>query len=79
MTVLRVTFCILACLSAAAIVPIGTFFGWWTLVPIAAMAIFAFLMIAAKNGFSRPAPPPKPDFMNTEEENAKLRGDEDKK
>lgn len=75
MTVLRVTFCILACVCIAAAVPIGIFFEWWCLVPVAAAAIFAFLMYAAKNNFTRPKKEPHTDFMNTDEENEKIRND----
>ena len=73
MTVLRVTFCILACICTAAAVPIGIFFEWWCLVPIAAAFVFAFLMFGAKNGFRREKPEAKTDFMNTDEENEKIR------
>ena len=75
MTVLRITFCILACLCAACAVPIGIFFEWWCLVPVAAALIFALLMFAAKNGFSRPKKEVRTDFMNTDEENEKIRND----
>lgn len=73
MTVLRITFCILACLCAAVAVPIGIFFEWWCLVPIAAAFLFALLMLAAKNGFVRTKAAPRTDFMNTNEENEKIR------
>ena len=79
MTILRVTFCILACLCAACAVPIGIFFEWWCLVPVAAACIFAFLMIAAKNGFVRPKKEVKTDFMNTDAENEKIRNANDDK
>ena len=75
MTVLRVTFCILACLCAACAVPIGIFFEWWCLVPVAAAFVFALLMFAAKNGFTRPKKEARTDFMNTDEENEKIRND----
>lgn len=73
MTALRIVFCILACACVAAAVPIGIFYEWWCLVPIAAAGIFALLMIAAKNGFSRPKKEVKTDFMNTDEENERIR------
>ena len=73
MTALRIVFCILSCACVAAAVPIGIFFEWWCLVPIAAAGIFALLMIAAKNGFSRPKKEVKTDFMNTDEENERIR------
>ena len=78
MTAFRITFCILACLSAAVAVPICIFFSWWVIVPVFAMGIFTFLMVGFKNGFKRPEPPPKVDFMNSEEENEKIRRDNDK-
>lgn len=79
MTVLRVTFCILACICAAAAVPIGIFFEWWCLVPIVAAFLFALLMFAAKNGFTRFKPEPRTDFMNSDEENEKIRNANDDK
>ncbi len=79
MTILRVTFCILACLCAACAVPIGIFFEWWCLVPVAAAAVFALLMFAAKNNFTRPQKDARTDFMNSEEENAKIRSDNEKR
>ncbi|MBD5636633.1 MAG: hypothetical protein HDP28_02255 [Clostridia bacterium] len=77
MTVLRVTFCILACLCAASAVPIGIFFEWWCLVPVAAAFLFAFLMFAAKNNFTRPKKEARTDFMNSDEENEKIRNQND--
>ena len=80
MTVLRVTFCILACICAAVAVPIGIFFEWWCLVPIVAAFFFALLMIAAKNVFTRPKKELiRTDFMNTDEENEKIRNANDDK
>lgn len=70
---LRVVFCILSVLCVAACVPIGIFFEWFCLIPIGGAVLFGFLMLAAKNGFRRPKPEPKTDFMNTEEENEKIR------
>lgn len=69
---LRITFCILACICVAAVVPIGIFFEWYCLIPLVAAAVFAALTVGAKNGFKRPKPEPKPDFMNSDEENDKL-------
>lgn len=79
MTVLRVVFCILACICTAAAVPIGIFFEWWCLIPVVAAFAFALLMIAAKNGFTRTKPEVRTDFMNTEEENEKIRSQSDDK
>ncbi len=69
---LRITFCILACISVAAVVPVGIFFDWYCLIPVVAAAAFAALTVGAKNGFKRPKPVPKPDFMNSDEENEKI-------
>ncbi|MDE6411542.1 MAG: hypothetical protein K2L02_03280 [Clostridia bacterium] len=79
MTVLRITFCVLACICTAAAVPIGIFFEWWCLVPVAAACIFALLMIAAKNNFTRPKKEARTDFMNSDEENEKIRNSNDDK
>lgn len=73
MTILRVTFCILACICAATAVPVGIFFEWWCLVPVVAALLFTLLMFAAKNGFSRPKREIKTDFMNSDEENETIR------
>lgn len=80
MTALRVTFCILACICTATAVPIGIFFEWWCLVPVAAAFLFAALMMMAKNGFIRSKKEVRTDFMNTDEENEKIRRlDDDKR
>jgi len=42
------------------------------MIPIVAAALFAALTVCAKYGFRRPKPEPKPDFMNTDEENERL-------
>lgn len=71
--ILRITFCILSALCLAAAIPIGAFFGWvWLVGLLIAAALFALLMFGAKNGFRRQTPAPKPDFMNSEEENEKI-------
>ena len=75
MTVLRITISIIACIATAAAVPVGIFYEWWSLNPIAAAFIFAFLMIAAKNGFTRPKAEARTDFMNSDEENEKIRNE----
>lgn len=73
MTVLRITFCILACACVAAAVPIGIFFEWYCLIPVCGAFAFGMLTVGAKNGFRREKPAPRTDFMNTEEENALIR------
>ena len=79
MTILRVTFCILACLCAACAVPIGIFFEWWCLIPVVAAGVFAMLMFGAQNGFSRPKKEIRTDFMNSDEENEQIRKNDDKR
>ena len=73
MTVLRIIFCILACICAAAAVPVGIFFEWWCLVPIGLAVVFAVAMIMAKNASARNEESPRVDFMNSDEENEKIR------
>lgn len=73
MKVLQVSFCILACLCVAAVVPVGIFLDWYCLIPIGGAILFGVLTVAAKNGFRREKPAPKTDFMNTEEENEQIR------
>ena len=74
MKYLRIIFCVLACISVAATIPVGVLTGsmTWALIPIAAACAFVLLMLFAKNK-STPKPPAAPDFMNSPEENAKLR------
>lgn len=78
MKYLRIVFCILACLSVAAVIPVGVFSGsmTWALIPIAAACAFVLLMLFAKNK-SDPKPPAAPDFMNSPEENAELKKQRD--
>ena len=70
MKTLQIVFCILSCLCAAAVVPIAIFFEFYCLIPIGAAFVFGFLMLLAK----RAATPklPKPSFMNSDEENARI-------
>ena len=74
MKILRIVSCLLACLSVAAIVPVGIFSKnlVYITIPIASAALFAFIMFFAR-GKSAPAPPAEVDFMNTDEENAAIR------
>ena len=76
MTVFRIVFCILACACAAAAVPIGIFFEWWCLIPIVGAFVFGLLMIAAKNASAPPEEKVHTDFMNTDEENERIRNNE---
>ena len=80
MRVFRIVCCILSCLSVAATVPVGIFCGElvYILIPIALAALFAMLMVFAKKK-SEPRQPAETDFMNTDEENAAIREEEDNK
>lgn len=79
MKVLRMIFCILACVCVAAVVPIGIFFEWYCIVPLGGAVLFGVLTVAAKNNFRREKPAPKTDFMNSEEENERIRNGESEK
>ncbi len=72
MKILRIVFCVLACLFAAASMVIGMIFGlMWFLIIVACAGIFVILMFLTKQK-SEPQEPPRPDFMNSDEENAKI-------
>ncbi len=78
MKVLRIVSCILACACVAAVVPVGLFLPLgYIVVPVAAAALFAVIMLFAKNK-SDPAPPEQVSFMNSEEKNAEIRAKEEK-
>ena len=79
MTVLRIVFCILACLCAAAAVPIGIFWDWMCLIPIGGAVAFALAMLMVKRASAPPEEKTTVDFMNTDEENEKIRSANDKK
>ena len=72
MKTLRIVFCVLSCLTVASVVPLGVFFGWYCLFALVGAAIFAGGMLLCKRA-SEPKAPPKPDFMNSDEENEKRR------
>lgn len=72
-------FCILACVCVAAVVPIGIFFEWYCIVPLGGAVLFGVLTVAAKNNFRREKPALKTDFMNSEEENERIRNGESEK
>ncbi len=64
MKILRIVFCILACLCVAAAVPVGIFFDLgYVFIPVAAAGLFAVLMAVAK-GRSEAAPREGSDFMD---------------
>lgn len=71
--ILQIVFCVLACASAAACIFIFIYFEYWGFICLGGTALFAALMLLAKNGLPRNRKEPKTDFMNTEEENEKIR------
>ena len=71
MKILRIVFCILAALSCAAVVPIAIFFEWYCLFCVLAAVVFAGLMFFMRR-LMQPKPLPKPDFMNSDEENDRI-------
>ena len=73
MKTLRIIFCILACVCAAAAVPIGILFEWWCIIPVAGAIAFTLAMFMAKNASSPKEDKIEVDFMNTDEENEKIR------
>ena len=75
MTVLRIVFCILACICAAAAIPIGIFWDWWCLIPIGGAIVFTFVMLMVKNASAPPQQKTTVDFMNTDEENERIRNE----
>ena len=75
---LKIVFCIVACLFAAAAIPVGAIFGCvWFLALAVAAALAAGLMLFFKKR-SDPKPPPEPDFMNSDEKNAEIRKQNEK-
>ena len=70
MKTLQIVFCILSALSVAAVVPVAIFFEYYCLIPVGTAFLFGLAMFAAK----RAATPklPKPDFMNSQEENDRI-------
>ena len=79
LVILRIVFCVLACNCAAVAVPIGIFFEWWCLVPVAGACAFGVAMLMLKNAAARAEVKPHTDFMNTDEENEKIRTEQEKR
>ena len=78
MKILRIIFCVLSCLSLAAVVPVGALCGLgYIAIPVVACALFAFLMFFVKQK-SEPAPKKEADFMNTDKENAAIKREQNK-
>ncbi len=66
--ILRVTFCILAVICAAATIFIFAYFGWWGALPLFGAVIFGVLMVVFKNLQEAKErrdnpPPPEGDFI----------------
>ena len=70
MKILRIVFCVFACLCVAAVVPVAIFFEWWCIVCVLGAALSAGAMLLTIR-LSTPKVTPT-DFMNTDEENAKI-------
>jgi predicted MFS family arabinose efflux permease len=70
--ILRILFCVVACLCVASAVFVGIFLGWqWCLICIAVACLFAVLMNWCRNASEKESQ--TPDFMNTPEENERIR------
>ena len=69
MKILRIAFCILACLCLAASILLGIFFGiLWFLVAIAAAALFALCMFFCKKRSEPAEAPPAAGYFENEEQ-----------
>ena len=77
--ILQIIFCVLAVLCLAAGTILGVFYGLFGFLGgLLGAAVFALLMLFAKYGISlKEKQPPKPDFMNSAEENEKLREEQE--
>lgn len=78
--VLRIVFCILSCLCLASCAVVGAIFGFvYCLIPLGLAAVFAAVMFLFRNEPWKKKPEqPKPDFMNTDEENECIRSDSER-
>ncbi len=70
----RIFFCILSVLCVAAALPVGAFLGWQyaAICALAAFLCFAATVFFKNGGRFRKKELPKPDFMNSPEENERL-------
>ena len=76
MKTLRIVFCILACLCVAASIFLGAFLGWaYFFIAVAAAVLFGGAMFFVKKK-SEPVER-RTDFMNSPEENDKIREEND--
>ena len=78
MKIARIVFCVLACLCVAAVIPAGFFIDFYCLFFVAGAVVFGVLMALCKRA-DEPKPAPKPDFMNSDEENEAIRNENEKK
>ena len=77
MRILQIISCVLACISVTSVVFVGVFCDLvYITIPIALAVLFGVLMLFFKRK-SEPPLPPKPDFMNSDEENKKISGPRD--
>lgn len=65
MKVLRIIFCILACLCVAAVVPVAIFFEWFCLIPAAGAFLFGGGMFFLRSLMA--PPPPRTTFLDPDE------------
>lgn len=72
--ILRIIFCILSCLCIASAIFLWIYVGiWWFLLAVVLALVFAGLMLLCKEGNPFKKEPPKPDYMNSDEENEEIR------
>lgn len=74
----QIVFCSLSALSALAAFALGVMFGFlYALIGIAATALFLALTLLCKYGLPfLKKEPPRVDFMNSDEENEKIRAEQ---
>lgn len=78
MKIVRIVFCILSCACVAASILVGVLVDWpYFFILAAAAALFGALMLLAKNKADPPAE--APDFMNSDEENARINAENEEK
>ena len=76
--ILRVASCILSCLCLAALVPIAIFFEWWCLFCLLGAVVFGGLMFLFIR-LAEPKPAPRTDSMKSDEENAEILREREKR
>lgn len=74
--IFRIVFCVLACLFVAAVIPVGAILGLrWGIACAAAACVFGVLTVLLRNAQAKKVLPTVPDFMNSPEENEKIRSE----